>query len=162
MLILKKIKVNQEQQEEEEVLHFTDIMLPCQGNVFHRISLSLLFSSQSPSESIVLLYDDVAEREFLLQMVKLQKKAVMLREEQQLLWLQPWNPRKQTMEEVTVLVTSWRVQASAVLNALVSNLKLTKRLVSKERKKEKQKILKRNMTMKFAYCCSFLFVCRIP
>jgi len=48
----------------------------------------------------------VEEREFLLRVVRLQKKAVMLREEQQLLWLQLWNLRKQTMEEVTVLVAS--------------------------------------------------------
>ncbi|CAG7899651.1 unnamed protein product, partial [Brassica rapa] len=60
LLILKKIKVNQKvNQEQEEVLHFIDIMLPCQ------------------------------ERDFLLRKVKLHKEVVMLRVEQQLLWLQP-------------------------------------------------------------------------
>ena len=43
LLILKRIKVNQEQQQvEEEVLHFTDIMLLCQGKCLsHNFSLAL-------------------------------------------------------------------------------------------------------------------------
>ena len=90
LLILKKIKVNQKvNQEQEEVLHFIDIMLPCQGNVFSQNPSRFALSF---SESILLLCDCVfVEREFLLRKVKLHKEVVMLRVEQQLLWLQPLN-----------------------------------------------------------------------
>ena len=45
LLTLKRIKVNQEQgQEEEEVLQCIDTMLPCQGNIFsHNLLLCSLF-----------------------------------------------------------------------------------------------------------------------
>ena len=136
LLTLKRIKVNQgQEQEEEEVLQCIDTMLPCQGNLF---SQNLLLCSLFLWKHWASLWLCVEEREFLLRVVRLQKKAVMLREEQQLLWLQLWNLRNQTMEEVTVLVASWRVRTSAVLNALVSNLKPTKRLVGKK----KQRIFK--------------------
>ncbi|CAF2046565.1 hypothetical protein YC2023_110151 [Brassica napus] len=46
------------------------------------------------------------EREFLLRKVELQKQAMRFRKEQQLMWLQPWNLRKQTMEKATMLITS--------------------------------------------------------
>ncbi|CAF2085839.1 unnamed protein product [Brassica napus] len=47
------------------------------------------------------------EREFLLRKVELQEqKAMGLRKEQQLMWLQPWNLTKQRMEKATVIITS--------------------------------------------------------